>query len=57
MMAEDAHHSATFRWGQKPLLLDRLEYVATIVTRDPFYGGYCNLKTFVEGQQFLFNTL
>jgi hypothetical protein len=42
MMAEDGHHLGHLA-GVKSnfLILDRLEYVATIVTRDPFYGGYC----------------
>ena len=41
-------------------IMDRLEYVATIVTREerPFMEAIVsNLKTFVEGQQFLFDTL
>ncbi|MGA9151696.1 MAG: hypothetical protein WBZ36_14055 [Candidatus Nitrosopolaris sp.] len=61
MMAEDGHHLRHLAGIKSNFsITDRLEYQATIITREerPFMEAIVsNVKTFVEGQQFLFETL
>lgn len=61
MMAEDGHHLRHLAGIKSNFsITDRLEYQATIVTREerPLKEAIVsNVKTFVEGQQFLFDTL